>query len=200
MVAFKIILLSLIGALIGWITNLLAIKLLFRPFNPIKLPLIPFQFQGLIPKRKEEMAKSIGATIQEELLSIEEIIDKFIKQQNPKELVELIKIKVNAIIKDRLPIFIPSSLKGRIEKYFNTIIEEEAAAMITHTMEGMIHKAVTNINLAEMVEERIKAFPVEKLEEVVLKISKEELKHIEILGGILGFSIGLVQGIIIVLL
>lgn len=200
MIALKIILLSLVGALIGWITNLLAIKLLFRPFEPIKLPLIPIQLQGLIPKRKEEMAKSIGATIQEELLSIEEIIDQFIQQQNQEELVEFIKIKVNRIIKERLPIFLPSTVKGLIEKYFNTIIEEEAASMITHTMEGMIHKAATNINLAEMVESRIKAFPVEKLEEVVLKIAKEELKHIEILGGILGFLIGLIQGIIIILL
>ncbi|SCY80513.1 DUF445 domain-containing protein [Alkaliphilus peptidifermentans] len=192
-----ILLLALIGALIGWITNLMAIKLLFRPFKPVKIPLLPFYIQGLIPKRKSEMAKSIGITIQEELLSIEEIIDHFIQQQNKDELVKFLKEKINNIINHRLPIIIPSTIRGMINSYVSTVIEEEASEVITLTMEGMIHKAATNVDLASMVEDKINDFPMEKLEAVVLKIAKEELKHIEILGGVLGFIIGLSQGIII---
>lgn len=143
------------------------------------------------------MAKSIGITIQEELLSIEEIIDHFIQQQNKDELVKFLKEKINNIINHRLPIIIPSTIRGMINSYVSTVIEEEASEVITLTMEGMIHKAATNVDLASMVEDKINDFPMEKLEAVVLKIAKEELKHIEILGGVLGFIIGLSQGIII---
>ena len=66
----KLIFLALVGALIGWLTNVIAIKLLFRPINPIGIKGTPFMIQGLIPKRKGEIAKSIGDVISEELVSM----------------------------------------------------------------------------------------------------------------------------------
>ena len=39
----------IIGAVIGWITNILAIKLLFRPLRPYKIPLLNYEIQGLLP-------------------------------------------------------------------------------------------------------------------------------------------------------
>ncbi|KAB3535410.1 DUF445 family protein [Alkaliphilus pronyensis] len=195
-----ILLLGLVGALIGWVTNILAIKLLFKPFEAIKIPILGISIQGLIPKRKKEIAKSIGITIEEELVSIEEVMDSFLQQQNKHQLVDFIKEKIISIVNQRLPVIVPTSLRGMINGYISTVIEEEASQVITLTMEGMIHKAATNIDLASMVEDRINNFPMEKLEEVVLKIAKNELKHIEILGGVVGFIIGLFQGIIILLL
>ncbi|NPV27094.1 MAG: DUF445 family protein [Firmicutes bacterium] len=47
----------LISALIGWLTNVIAIRLLFRPVEPIKLPLLNYELQGLIPRRQAEIAK-----------------------------------------------------------------------------------------------------------------------------------------------
>ena len=53
----RIIILPIIGALIGWVTNVLAIRLIFRPINKIHIPIIGLNIQGLIPKRKVEIAK-----------------------------------------------------------------------------------------------------------------------------------------------
>lgn len=58
-----------LGALIGLITNGIAIRMLFRPFKPIyigkyKLPFTP----GLIPKEKSRIAKAIGQVIGANLL------------------------------------------------------------------------------------------------------------------------------------
>ena len=60
----------LVGAVIGYITNDIAIKMLFRPYNAVRvfgvrLPFTP----GLIPKERRNIAKSIGETISTELLS-----------------------------------------------------------------------------------------------------------------------------------
>jgi uncharacterized membrane protein YheB (UPF0754 family) len=195
---FRVLFLAGVGALIGWITNLLAIKLLFKPYAAYKIPVLGVSLQGLIPKRKAEIAKSIGLTIEEELLSIEEIIDEFINHQNNLEIIKLLKVKINEIINNRLPMLIPSAIKEMIRKYVNDVIDAEAAPIISNTMENMIHKATGNINLAEMVERRILDFPMEKLEEVVFRIARKELKHIEILGAVLGFAIGILQGIIFI--
>ena len=66
----QLIVAPLVGALIGYITNAIAIKMLFRPVKPIylgkfRLPLTP----GLIPKEKARLARSIGDVVGQQLLS-----------------------------------------------------------------------------------------------------------------------------------
>ena len=58
-----------IGLIIGYVTNNIAIKMLFRPLKPVyigkrRLPFTP----GLIPKEKERIAKTIGGVVSTELL------------------------------------------------------------------------------------------------------------------------------------
>lgn len=64
----------LIGALIGYCTNYIAVKMLFRPLKPVKfgkatLPFTP----GIIPKRKPALAKAIGNMVGNSLIGKEEI-------------------------------------------------------------------------------------------------------------------------------
>ena len=62
------------GAVIGYFTNDLAIKMLFRPYKPLyigdrQLPFTP----GLIPRNQDRLAKRVSDTIMESLLTPEEI-------------------------------------------------------------------------------------------------------------------------------
>ena len=195
----QLLILAIIGGVIGWITNLLAIKMLFRPFQPVSIPLINFKIQGLIPKRKAEIARSIGQTVETELLSIEEVIDKLVKSNNKDEILILLKNKITVIVANHLPSIIPSTFKGMISKYINDVIDEEGDKIITEAIEKMIEKATTSIELSKMIEDKVNEFEMEELERIVVNIAKTELKHIEVLGGILGFIIGIFQGIIILL-
>lgn len=66
----NIIVQPLVGAAIGYITNAIAIKMLFRPARPVyigrfRLPFTP----GLIPKEKARLAASIGDAVSRDLLS-----------------------------------------------------------------------------------------------------------------------------------
>ncbi|SEF52715.1 Uncharacterized membrane protein YheB, UPF0754 family [Caloramator fervidus] len=63
---------AVLGALIGYVTNYIAIKMLFRPFNEVrflgfKLPFTP----GLIPKERKRIAKNIGDALKEHILTYE---------------------------------------------------------------------------------------------------------------------------------
>jgi len=198
--AIKLLILAIIGGIIGWITNLLAIKMLFRPFHPINIPLINLKIQGLIPKRKSEIARSIGETVETELLSIEEIIDKLIKSNDTDEILRLLKEKITIIVTNHLPSIIPSTFKGMISKYINDVIDEEGEKMVTEFIENMVKKATSSIELGKMIEDKVNEFEMEELERIVINIAKTELKHIEVLGGILGFIIGIFQGVIILFL
>ncbi len=197
---FTIIFMIIIGAIIGWVTNILAIKLLFRPLKPLRIPIINYEIQGLLPKRKAEIASNIGKTVDEELLSLEDILNKMIEDQDKKNIVKAIKIRVNMVIDEKMPSIMPSTFKNIIKEYIDTVVEEEIASLINDLSEDLIHKATARINIKEMVEDRINDFEMEKIEEIILSIAKKELKHIERLGGILGALIGLIQGIIVIII
>ncbi|HOJ12136.1 MAG TPA: DUF445 family protein, partial [Clostridiales bacterium] len=66
----KFIIPIIVGAIIGYITNWFAIKMLFRPHHEIKILGVHVPFTpGLIPKEKSRIAKSVGETIGVHLLS-----------------------------------------------------------------------------------------------------------------------------------
>ncbi|HSN65415.1 MAG TPA: DUF445 family protein [Fusibacter sp.] len=193
----KLIFLALVGALIGWLTNVIAIKLLFRPINPMGIKGTPFMIQGLIPKRKGEIAKSIGDVISEELVSMEVIVDQIIEDMDKKQIVEIIKEKIVIVANEKMPSLIPSMFKGMIIQNIESMIDENGEQIVTELGEKLSHKAIEAIDISKMVEDQINAFDFVKIEQMTLKIASTELKHIEVLGGVLGFIIGLLQGVLV---
>ncbi len=51
----------------------MAIKLIFRPYEPVNIPIINFKVQGLLPKRSKDLAKKIGEIVERDLLPKEEL-------------------------------------------------------------------------------------------------------------------------------
>ncbi len=192
----KILILATIGGLIGYITNVIAIKLIFRPIIPIKIPIINKEIIGLIPKRKTEIATNIGTIIQEEFLSLDEILNNIVTEADKQSVVEYIRVKLKLIINEKLSLA-PSSIKRIIQEYIYDFIEEEIKHSIDDLSEEIVSKATTRINIKEIVENKINQLDLYELENIILRIAKNELKHIEILGLVLGFLIGIIQGIII---
>lgn len=193
----KLLILAVIGALIGWMTNVIAIKLMFRPINPIGIKGTPFVLQGLIPKRKADIAKSIGEVINDELISMEAIVDKVIEDMDKKAVVDMIKTKILSIANEKMPSLVPSMFKGMILQNIESMIEENGESIVVELGEQLSHKAIDSIDISKMVEDQINAYDFEKIEQMTLKIAKNELKHIEILGGVIGFFIGLIQGLFV---
>ena len=195
----KLCILALVGAIIGWVTNILAIKLIFRPLNPINIPILNLKIQGLIPKRKAELAKSIGEIVETELVSMDEIIDKFIEEQDKSEIIFNIKRKIKNVAEQKLPPILPSTIKALILNYIDDVVDQEAEKAINELTEKIIHKATTKVKIALIIEDKINEFELDKLEKIILAIAKKELKHIELLGGLIGFLIGLLQGVILLI-
>jgi len=66
----NIVLPILLGALIGYVTNAIAIRMLFRPLTeyrigPFRVPFTP----GVIPRQRHQLAKSIARMVSKELLT-----------------------------------------------------------------------------------------------------------------------------------
>lgn len=191
----RILILAIIGGLIGYITNVIAIKLIFRPINPIKIPIFNIEIIGMIPKRKVEIATNIGKVVEDQFLSVDEITDNIITEQDKEHIIDYIKVRIKLILNEKMTL-IPSSIRNLVQNYVSEIIEDEIREGIDELSEEMIIKANSRINIKEIVENKINELDLYELETIILQIVKNELRHIEILGLILGFFIGIVQGII----
>lgn len=191
----RILILAIIGGLIGYITNVIAIKLIFRPINPIKIPIINIEIIGMIPKRKTEIATNIAKVVEEQFISVDEITDNIITEQDKQHIIDYIKVRVKLILSEKMTL-IPSTIRNLVQNYVSEIIEDEIREGIDELSEEMIIKTKNRINIKEIIENKINELDLYELETIILQIVKNELRHIEVLGLILGFFIGIVQGII----
>jgi len=188
-----LIIIPFVGALIGWSTNKLAVKMLFRPYKPIIIPLLGIEIQGVIPKRQGEIAKVVGQVVEEELLSVDDIIEHIHQSDLTSKLQGSISEAVRSKVMRKVPSFLPASLKSILSEILNDLIKKEIPPMIDNLIDKLVVNFKEDIKPSKMVEEKINKFNLLELEKVILAIASKELRHIEILGGILGFIIGLIQ-------
>jgi uncharacterized membrane protein YheB (UPF0754 family) len=196
----ELLIMTVVGALIGWFTNYLAVKMLFRPIRPRRVPLIKIELQGLIPRRREEIAVTIGATVEKELISVKDLVSRLIEGENRLELIRSIRARILAVIEERIPSFIPRGIKQAILSRVRDTVTQEIGNFVDNSMGDLIEQSVQKINISNMVEQRIKNLELEEVELLTLEIASKELKYIEYLGGVLGAVIGLIQGLLLLLL
>ena len=190
----KLVIMVIISAAIGWITNWVAIKMLFRPHNEINLGL--FKIQGLIPKRRAEIGIGIADVIQNELISIKDVIANIDREEFSKRL--------NDLIDDVLE----KNLKTKVKEKFPVMqmfFSDKMAKDVSNTIKGIVMEnqekifeifsnyAEESIDFSTIITDKISNFSLDKLEEIINGLAKKELKHIEVIGAILGAFIGLVQ-------
>ena len=72
----------LVGALIGYVTNLVAIKMLFRPLREIRLFGLRLPFTpGILPRERRKLADNIGDMVERELLTAGVLRERFARTE-----------------------------------------------------------------------------------------------------------------------
>lgn len=185
----------IIGGLIGWITNVLAIKLLFRPLNPIKIPIINFEIWGLVPKRKKEIARNIGEVVSTELLSIDDIANQAFSDEDKEAFNTYVSEKIKNIINGKLE-GIPMAFRMMASPFIDDILNKEVPSAVESISSDLINKIKDKVEIEKIVEDKINELDLLKLEDIILKVAKKELTQIEYWGLVLGAAIGLIQGLL----
>lgn len=115
----------LIGALIGYVTNYIAIRMLFRPLHPwrllgIRLPLTP----GIIPAKRGELAQRMGKMVGSHLLTADDVRQALEKPVFHRELKGTVNVKLRAFL-DRdlgpLATLVPESYQRRFRELVTTL-------------------------------------------------------------------------------
>ena len=187
----------LISGAIGWITNWVAIKMLFRPHKEINFGL--FKIQGLIPKRKAEIGSGIANIIQNELISVKDVISNIDREEFSKRLNalidEVLDKNLKKKVKEKFP-FLQMFFTDKIAKDVGNTIKDIIMGNQEKIFEIFSNYAEENIDFEVIISDKISNFSLDKLEEIITFLAKKELKHIEVIGAILGMLIGAVQYVI----
>ncbi|ACO03507.1 MAG TPA: DUF445 domain-containing protein [Persephonella sp.] len=210
----------LLGAFIGYVTNYIAIKMLFRPFEEkyifgFKVPFTP----GLIPRRRKEIANSIAETVEEHILPLEKlqklfedsnykerlhqrvelVIDELISnilddlRKNIKEGISLGKITIKgAVVVTAVDKLLDKAIEKLRLKLKEKLIEKVSGTIEKH-IEEELPIMLSQLRIKDMVVETFMEIDIETMEKVVMGFSEKQLKHITYTGAVLGFLIGLIQ-------
>jgi len=186
-----------ISATIGWITNWVAIKMLFRPHKEINFGL--FKIQGLIPKRRAEIGSGIANIIQNELISVKDVISNIDREEFSKRLDssidKVLEKNLKAKVKEKFPV-LQMFFTDRMAKDVSNTIKDIIMENQEKIFEIFSNYAEENINFEVIISDKISNFSLDKLEEIITLLAKKELKHIEVIGAILGGLIGVAQYLI----
>lgn len=89
--------LPVFGVLVGYMTNYLALQLIFRPLNPIKIG--NFTIQGLFIKRQKEVSIEYSKMVASKIITIEQIFEYIIRGPGAKKLSEFVRKEIAVTIK-----------------------------------------------------------------------------------------------------
>ncbi len=196
----QLLIMIFISATIGWITNWVAIKMLFRPHKEINFGL--FKIQGLIPKRRAEIGSGIANIIQNELISVKDVISNIDREEFSKRLDssidKVLEKNLKAKVKAKFPV-LQMFFTDRMAKDVSNTIKDIIMENQEKIFEIFSNYAEENINFEVIISDKISNFSLDKLEEIITLLAKKELKHIEVIGAILGGLIGVAQYLITLL-
>ena len=152
-----------IGAVIGFFTNLIAVKMLFYPRKPVyifghQLPLTP----GAIPKGKARLAKSAGKIVQNELFTREDISGRLLTKEVEKPLIDKVMSILDADIRETGAVLAGSTEKyDKLENDFTELLSLKITDAIKRMdIPGTIHKEGKAMLLEHVLNSRILSFVV----------------------------------------
>lgn len=161
---------TLIGALIGGVTNMIAIKMLFHPFKAYYIfgKRIPFT-PGLVPIRREEIASKIGQVVEEHLLTESLIREKITSEAMHTSIYNTVQQQITALQSDKV------TLQSLVQD-FHIDLHEKTETWIKHFLNERLNKKYLEIE-NEQIETLVPQNLMHTIDEKVLQIDEVILKR-----------------------
>ena len=183
-----------IAAFTGWFTTWIAFFMLFHPKKPFNF--LGLTVQGIFPKRQKIFASKLGAVVANELLHFDEIA---VQIKDPAHLTAVmpniekhIDVFLHEKLKEKLPVISMFVGEGTLVKIKEGLMEE-IEALLPEVIGQFADNLGAVIDVEKLVTEKVNNFSSDKLEEILAAVMKKEFRFVELVGGVLGFLIGLIQ-------
>ena len=177
----------------GWLTNYLALNLIFEPINPVRLG--PFTLQGAFLKRQEVsvmFAKISGA----HYLRAEQIWPEVLEGGKKADFHELVSMHTKKFVGKYVEgVAVPFSIAfsredlDRLKEDVSLAVEKELPLLLPLSYDYTDEA----LRLEETITERMRALPPNEFEGVLHPVFQEDEIKLIMVGGLLGMGVGFLQ-------
>ena len=186
--------LPVIGVIVGYITNWLALQMIFRPHYETSY--LGIKYQGLFLKRQKEVSKEYSALVAQRILNARNINEEILYGTAADEIFKMIQNqitstlnKIEGFTKPLVNLILGTSEYNAIRKYVIGKITDHVPKSMALAEEYM-DKAM---NLEDTIYSRLSELPPEEFEELLRTAFQEDEIILIMVGAALGCLIGLAQ-------
>ncbi len=161
-----------VGAIIGYVTNKVAIKMLFRPLRAwrlggIRIPMTP----GVVPSKRLELAQNMGEVVGDHLLTSKEISKGLRQDVFQDKLLSLIEERMKEVLEKNLDT-LPSLVPDKFRVYFD-LARKTVIYQTKESMRSFIYSERFAAIVASAVERRIEDFLNNDMETILSSSNRE---------------------------
>ena len=184
--------LPLAGFFVGYLTNWIAIKLVFAPREPVKIG--PMTIQGLFHNRQEEVAEAFGRTVATRVLNADNIVNTVMESDGATRMNEIVEHRVGELIAKyeahpMAALVLPEEQRPALRAELLARIQAEwpKPGGFFHTFAG------ESVDLQGELERRMKALDRESYEGVLRPAFQQDEWKLIAAGAVLGTVAGVLQ-------
>ena len=189
--------LPLFGLLVGYMTNYLALKLIFRPLKPIRLGKLVIQ--GMFIKRQVEVSTEYSKIVASKIIDIESIFEYIIRGPGSEKLHKIVQAQIehtinetSGLLKSLVEISFGSELFVNIRNIASFRFMQELPMNIRQVF-GYAENA---LDLEHILREKMMGLSPVEFEAFLRPVFQEDEVKLIVIGAILGGIAGLVQFVI----
>ena len=193
-------LIPLLAAFIGWSVSWGLIKILFQPEKP--LIILGFKLQGIFPKYKQRIIKSLVASLGAEAFSLSELNTKISSPSSIEKVLPFVDGKVDHFLRvklaEKMPMismFIGEATMAELKSVFM----EELQVLFPELMQQYSASILSDFSIAEMIEEKLNNIQTSQIEQTVKQLFATQTKIVILISTAFGFVVGLLQLLLVML-
>ena len=168
-----LLLFPLICGVIGYLTNLVAVKMIFRPYERVSF--MGIGFQGVLAKHQEHFARMLAAVIVRDLVGAGDLVEELAKPEAVDQLEGAAKTMAKAMVED-LRETLPESKRAMLgDATIEALMGQVAGAMRAEVPTIIAHlkaDADAQLDLEEIVAQKLISLGAKGLEDVIYEISR----------------------------
>ena len=182
------------GLIVGYLTNWIAIKIIFEPKNPIKIG--PFVLQGMFLKRQKEVARVYSDIVDKKVMNPENITNIVMHGSGADNLLELIELHVNDAIERYVSLAQPYFSLGIGAKNYFKMKDLVAKRMFSDTDKFMSYAyeySTSTLRIGDDLCEKMQELSPEEFEGVLRPAYQADEWKLIVTGAVLGMAAGFFQ-------
>ncbi len=163
--------------------------------------ILGLQVQGILPKKQTAIATQAGKIVAEQFFSMETIEEKIADPSILQKIMPSIEEHIDDFLRNKLKkempfigMFVGDKTIGSVKKVFMTELE----TLFPNIIRSYASNLIANLNIEQLVSQKIAAASVNKIEALFKKSFSKELRLIEVTSASIGLIIGLIVMLVIV--